>query len=171
MRHTGSRSDISLTENGEAQARALVPRLAEREFVRVLVSPLERARRTAELAGIDGDRIEIRAELLEVDYGEYEGLTTATIRETVPGWTVWTHGSPGGETVDEVGARLDPVIAELREADGDVLVVAHGHVLRILAARWIDQPADHGARLALSTGTLSTLGFERETPVIRGWNC
>jgi probable phosphoglycerate mutase len=171
LRHTGSRSDIALTEIGEAQARALAPRLAGREFGRVLVSPLERARRTAELAGIGEDRIEIRRELLEFDYGDYEGVTTATIRETVPGWTVWTHGSPGGESAAEVGARLDPLVAELREAEGDALIVAHGHVLRVLAARWIEQPPENGARLALSTGTLGTLGWERETPVIRAWNC
>jgi probable phosphoglycerate mutase len=141
----------------------------DRDFDRVLVSPLSRAIETCELAGL-GDRAERREELLELDYGEYEGLTTAEIRETVPGWTVWTHGSRGGETVEAAGARVDPVVAELAAAEGDVAVVAHGHLLRILAARWLEQPAAFGARLALGTGTLSVLGWERETRCVREWN-
>ena len=168
LRHTG-RTDIPLTEDGRREAEGLKERLATREFKRVLASPLGRAMDTARLAGL-GERAEPRDELLEFDYGEYEGLTTATIRETVPGWTVWTHGSKGGESCSEVGARLDRVVAELREATGDVAVFAHGHVLRVLAARWIEQPAQEGARFALGTGTLSVLGWERETPVIRRWN-
>jgi probable phosphoglycerate mutase len=168
MRHTG-RTDVPLTDVGRDEARALATRLSERDFSRVLVSPLSRAMETCELAGL-GARAEPREELLELDYGEYEGLTTAEIRETVPGWTVWTHGSPGGETVDEAGSRVDPVIAELAAAEGDIAVVAHGHLLRILAARWAEQPAAFGARLALATGTLSVLGWERETRCVRSWN-
>ncbi len=167
-RHTG-RTDIELTENGRAEARALGERLAGREFERVLVSPLGRAVETCELAGF-GDVAERRDELMELDYGEMEGLTTAKIRETTPGWTVWTHGSPGGETVEDAGRRLDPVVQELVHAPGDIAVFAHGHILRILAARWLEQPAEFGARLALATGRLSTLGWERETRCVQSWN-
>jgi broad specificity phosphatase PhoE len=168
MRHTG-RTDVPLTEAGRAQARSLASRLAERDFARVLVSPLSRAVETCELAGL-GAGAERRDELLELDYGEYEGLTTVQIRETVPGWTVWSHGSPGGETVEHAGARVDALVVELAAADGDVAVVAHGHLLRILAARWLEQPAAFGARLALATGTLSVLGWEREARCLRSWN-
>ena len=168
MKHTGL-TDIPLTEAGRDEARGLSERLHEREFSRVLASPLARALETCELAGY-GDRAEQRDELIEVNYGTYEGLTTKTIRETVPGWTVWTHGSPEGETPDDVGVRLDPLIAELKDSEGDVLVFAHGHVLRILTARWLELPAPDGRLFALGTGTLSTLGWERETAVIKVWN-
>ncbi len=168
LKHTGL-TDVPLTENGRIQAKALAGRLAEREFSRVLTSPLSRAIDTCELAGL-ANGAERRQELIEFDYGEYEGITTAEIRKTVPGWTVWTHGSKGGETAAEVGARLDPVVEELRSAEGDVAVFAHGHVLRVLAARWIELEPEEGARLALGTGTLNVLGWERETPVIRLWN-
>jgi probable phosphoglycerate mutase len=168
MKHTGL-TDVPLTDVGREQAQALAPRLQEREFARVLVSPLSRAVVTCELAGF-GDRAERRDELIEVNYGDYEGLTTKTIREDIPGWTVWTHGSKGGESPDDVGARLDPLVAELKEGDGDVAVFAHGHVLRILTARWLELPAADGRLFALGTGTLSTLGWERETAVIKVWN-
>jgi len=168
LRHTG-RTDVPLTEKGRDEARSLASRLAGRDFAGVLVSPLSRAVETCELAGF-GDRAERREELLELDYGEYEGLTTAEIRETVPDWTVWTHGSPGGETVEEGAARLDPLVAELASSGGDVAVVAHGHILRILAARWLEEPATFGERLTLATGTLSVLGWERETRCVRAWN-
>jgi broad specificity phosphatase PhoE len=168
LRHTG-RTDIELTEDGRTEARALGERLTGREFSRVLSSPLARARETAELAGF-GDRLEIRDELVELDYGEVEGLTTAEIRETTPGWTVWTHGSPGGETIEDAGRRVDPLVDDLAAADGDVAVFAHGHILRILAARWLEQPAAFGARLALATGRLSALGWEREARCVRSWN-
>ncbi|MEX1140737.1 MAG: histidine phosphatase family protein [Thermoleophilaceae bacterium] len=168
-RHTG-RTDIPLTDAGRGEARALRPRLAERDFARVLVSPLGRAVETCRLAGL-GERAEERPELVEFDYGDAEGVTTAELRQTVPGWTVWTHGAETrGESPADVGARLEPVLAELSGADRDAAVVAHGHVLRVLAAMWIGMPPDGGARLALSTGTLSTLGWERETQVIRSWN-
>lgn len=168
MRHTG-RTDVPLTDEGRRQAEALAPRLAQRSFARVLVSPLSRAVETCELAGF-GDVAERREELVEFDYGEAEGLTTPEIQARVPGWTVWTHGGIGGETPDDVGARLEPLLGELRDAPGDVVVFAHGHVLRVLAARWIELQAAAGSRLALATATLSVLGWERETAVIRQWN-
>ena len=168
LRHTG-RTDVPLTEHGREQAAALAPRLAGRELTRVLTSPLSRARETCELAGL-GDRAEQRPELVELDYGDAEGLTTDQIRERDPGWTVWTHPTPGAETFEQVEARLTPLIGELREADGDVAIFAHGHILRVLAALWIGMPPQGGSRLALATGKLSALGWERETQVIRAWN-
>ncbi len=168
LRHTG-RTDVPLTEEGRRQATELGARLAGRGFAKVLVSPLSRAGETCRLAGF-GERAEQRPELLELDYGEAEGLTTAQLRKRVPGWTVWTHETPGAETLDQVGARLEPLVAELRATNGDVAVFAHGHVLRVLAALWIDLPPRGGARLALATGKLSALGWEHETQVIRAWN-
>jgi broad specificity phosphatase PhoE len=161
---------VPLTEAGREQARALGPRLAGRDFARVFVSPLRRATETCELAGL-GDRAERRSELREFDYGVAEGLTTAQMREDTPGWTVWSHPTEGAESPSDVARRLEPLVAELRQTSDDVAVFAHGHVLRVLAACWIDLPAEGGSRLALSTGTLSTLGWEHETRVIRGWNC
>ena len=166
--HTGT-TDIELTDAGRAAARALRERLAGREFALVLTSPLRRARETCALAGF-GDRAEIDEDLRELDYGDYEGLTTPEIRETRPGWEVWKHGSPGGETVDQAGERVDRVIERALAADGDVALFAHGHLLRILGARWIEQPAAFGGRLGLSTAALSVLGFERERRVIALWN-
>lgn len=167
-RHTG-RTDIPLTDRGRGEAEALRAPLAERRFGRVLVSPLSRAVETCELAGL-GDRAETRDELVEFDYGEAEGITTPQVRERIPGWTVWTHGSPGGEAPADVGARLAPLVDELAASDADVVVFAHGHVLRVLAALWIELEAVGGQRLALSTGTLSTLGWEHEARVLRSWN-
>lgn len=167
-RHTG-RTDVPLTDAGRREAEALRPRLADRDFERVLVSPLARAVETCELAGL-GDRAERRAELVEFDYGESEGLTTAQMREEAPGWTVWTHRTPGAESPDDVGARIAPILAELREADGDVAIFAHGHVLRVLAALWIGMAPAGGGRLTLATGRLSTLGWEHETQAILAWN-
>ena len=167
-RHTG-RTEVTLTEAGRSQAKRLAGRLAARSFARVLTSPLGRARETCELAGLDRGA-EVRAELIEWDYGDYEGRTTADIRRERPGWTVWNGGCPGGETAEDVATRLEPLMGELRASDGDVVLFAHGHVLRILAARWIELPATGGARLALGTAALSILGYERETPVIRLWN-
>ena len=167
-RHTG-RTDIQLTELGREQALAVGARLARRPFARVLSSPLSRALDTAKLAGF-GERVETTDELLEWDYGADEGLTTAEIREDRPGWTVWGEGPRNGETVGEVGQRVDRVIADARTASGDVLVFAHGHVLRILAARWLDQPPAEGRLFALSTATVSILGWEREQPVLERWN-
>ena len=144
-------------------------RLARREFGLVLTSPRSRARVTAELAGY-GAAAQIDEDLAEIDYGEYEGLTTPEIRVDVPGWSVWTHGSPGGETVDDGGARTDRVIQRALAADGDTLVFAHGHLLRILGARWIDLPAAYGGNLLLHTASICELGFERERRAIILWN-
>ena len=167
-RHT-SVTDVPLTAAGEEAAGVLRDRLAGTSFDLVLSSPRQRARRTAELAGFPDARVE--ADLVEWAYGDYEGVTTATIRETVPGWTVWSHPSPGGETADEVGRRLDRVIAKVRANGGRVLVFGHGHASRVLAARWIGQPVEEGRFLRLDTGTVSVLGYERETPVVARWNC
>ena len=166
--HTGI-TDIPLTERGRGHAEALGDRLAGHEFAAVFASPLERALETCRLAGF-GDRCVERPELVEWNYGEYEGMTTPQIRESVPGWTVWTHDTPGGESPAEVGARCDALIEELLEVDGDVVLFAHGHILRVFGARWIALPPEHGARLALSTGTLSVLGWERDNRVLRLWN-
>jgi probable phosphoglycerate mutase len=135
----------------------------------VLTSPLSRARETCELAGL-GEHAQARDDLMEWDYGEYEGLTTPQIRETRPDWNLWRDGCPGGETAADVGARVDRVIAEVRSVDGDAALFAHGHVLRVLGSRWVDLPPETGARFALSTGALCTLGYERETAVFWRWN-
>lgn len=168
MRHTG-RTDVKLTEHGRQQAQRLRRGLEGRNFARVITSPLSRAVETCALAGL-GDGAERSEVLLEWDYGEYEGLTTPQIRERRPGWVLWRDGCPGGEAAVDVGARVDPLVAELREADGDVALFAHGHVLRVSAARWLGLEPQSGAMLALSTGTLSALGWERETSVVRCWN-
>ena len=169
-RHTG-RTDIPLTAAGRAHAERLRPWIGERTWAAVLCSPLGRARQTAELAGV-ADRAELREDLLEVDYGEVEGITTDDFRAQVPGWALWTHGAPGGETLGQVGSRVDRVIAEAieRPGDGDVLCVAHGHVLRILAARWLGLGPEAGGKLALVTGAVCVLGFERDTRVLWRWN-
>jgi broad specificity phosphatase PhoE len=167
-KHTG-RTDVPLTDAGREHARGLRERLDGHAFALVLASPLSRARETAELAGL-GERAQLREDLVEWDYGDYEGITTAEIRARRPGWYLWRDGCPGGEAAEDVGRRVDRVIAEVRGTDGDVALVAHGHVLRALAARWIEQPAALGGRLALATGALCVLGHEREIPVLRSWN-
>jgi broad specificity phosphatase PhoE len=166
--HTGT-SDIPLTDNGRRHAKALGDRLAGREFAAVFTSPLSRASDTCKLAGL-GDQAVVREELLEWDYGEYEGRTTADIRETVPGWTVWSHETPGGETPEEVGARCDALIEDLLQIEGNVACFGHGHLLRVLGARWMGIPPEKGANLALSTGTLSILGWERVNRTLDLWN-
>ncbi|MEA2270917.1 MAG: hypothetical protein QOD55_2840 [Solirubrobacteraceae bacterium] len=166
--HTG-RTDVSLTDPGRARARELAAVLRDRRFALVLTSPLGRARETAALAGL-GEAAQPREDLMEWDYGDYEGITTAEIRETDPDWYLWRDGVPGGETADEVAARCDRIIAEVLSVDGDVAIVAHGHVLRALSARWVEEPVRLGGRLFLSTGSYSVLGFEREVRVIRHWN-
>ena len=165
-KHT-SITDLPLTDVGEETAASLAPRLAEVSFDLVLTSPRQRARRTAELAGFPD--AEVDDDLAEWAYGDYEGITTDEIRETVPGWSVWTHPSPGGETADEVSDRLDRVVERAREHDR-TLVFAHGHSLRVLTARWLEQPAEEGRFFRLDTSTVSVLGFERETPVLLKWN-
>ena len=134
----------------------------------MLTSPRERARRTAELAGFAD--AEVEEDLVEWDYGDYEGVTTEEIRRSVPGWTVWTHPCPGGESPAQVSARLDRVVARCRAASGDVLLVGHGHALRALAARWLGLAVTEGRLFALDTGTVSVLGHEREHAAVLRWN-
>jgi probable phosphoglycerate mutase len=165
-RHT-STTDLPLTANGVAVARSLRQTLA-RDFALVLTSPRQRARVTAELAGHGTATVD--ADLAEWAYGDYEGITTDEIRKSVPGWTVWTHPSPGGESAAEVSGRLDRVVARLREVEGDVLVFGHGHALRGLTARWLDLPVTEGRLFRLDTATVSVLGYERDTPVVLRWN-
>lgn len=168
LRHTG-RTDIPLTPAGEAQARMLADRFRAVDLDRVLTSPLERARRTCELAGL-GNRAEVIDDLMEWDYGDYEGITSAQIRERDPDWLLWRDGCPGGETLAEVSARADAVIEDVLGASGNVAVFAHGHILRVLAARWIGYDAAEGQRLGLSTATISRLGWEHTYRVIECWN-
>ena len=167
-RHTG-RTDVPLTEQGRRQAEALGSCLKGWTFALVLASPLRRAIDTCRLAGLEG-QTETRDDLMEWDYGQYEGRTTADIRAERPAWSLWTDGVPGGETLEQVGRRADRVIAEARAARGDVALFAHGHILRVVTARWLDLPPDRGRSFALETATISVLGYERETPVISRWN-
>jgi broad specificity phosphatase PhoE len=166
--HTG-RTDIELTEEGRRQAEALGPALEGIDFDRVISSPLSRALETCRLA-LPSRAIEPSEALLEWDYGDYEGLTTDEIRAKRTGWVLWRDGCPGGETPAEIGARVDPLVAELLQAKRDVALFAHGHVLRVLAARWLGLRPGDGAKLALDTATLSGLGWERENAVVRFWN-
>jgi broad specificity phosphatase PhoE len=168
LKHTG-RSDLPLTDKGRAEAELLRPAFAGRSFARVLSSPLARARDTCRLAGLE-EGVELSDDLLEWDYGEYEGITTAEIRQERPDFYLWRDGCPGGEGAGDVGARVDRVIAQLRSLDGDAVLFSHGHVLRVLTARWLGLGPESGALFVLDTGTLSALGYERETPVIRRWN-
>jgi broad specificity phosphatase PhoE len=167
-RHTG-RTDIPLTEAGRRQAAMLRGALGGRRFARVLSSPLSRALETCRLAGLGG-QAELSDDLLEWDYGEYEGITTAEIRERRPDWYLWRDGCPGGERPADVGRRVDSVIESLEGVEGDVAVFAHGHVLRVLTGRWLGIGPEGGALFKLDTGTLSALGYERETRVITRWN-
>lgn len=166
-RHTG-RTDIPLIAAGEESARGLASVLTGHPFQLVLTSPRQRARQTAILAGFDG--AETTEDLVEWDYGVYEGMTTADIRESVPGWTVWTHPCPGGEAAPDVARRLDRVVDRLCAVDGDSLVFGHGHTLRALAARRLAEPVASGRFLRLDTATYSILGHEREQPVVVAWN-
>ena len=166
--HTG-RTDIPLTEQGERQAVLLGRRLAGREFALVLTSPLQRARETCRLAGY-GSAAREEPDLREWDYGVYEGRTTGEIRQEAPGWTIWSAAVRDGESAEEVGVRGDRIIARCAEVGGDVALFAHGHVLRILAARWLGLLASGGRYLALDAASLSVLGHEHEQRVIRSWN-
>jgi probable phosphoglycerate mutase len=166
--HTG-RTDIPLTDEGRRQAERLGARLTREHLALVLVSPLSRARETARLAGF-GDVAEVDPDLVEWDYGAYDSLTAAEIRRERPGWTPWHDGFPGGETLAQVAARADRVLARVRAVDGDVALFAHGHILRVIAARWLEQPPEQAARYYLSTASVSALGWERETSVIERWN-
>jgi broad specificity phosphatase PhoE len=167
--HTG-RTDIPLTDNGRRQAAELGRRLRGHAFALVLTSPLSRAAETAELAGFP-DALPVD-DLMEWDYGEVEGLTTDQIREDRPGWTIWEGPWPGGETADQVGARVDRVLERCLDPSvaGDTLLFAHGHVLRVLAARWLGLPPRDGAHFALGTATIGVLGWERANRVIETWN-
>jgi probable phosphoglycerate mutase len=167
-RHTG-RTDIPLTDAGRAAARALAGRLDRWRFQLVLVSPSRRARETCELCGL-GDLAQPREELLEWHYGDYEGLTTDEILSRRAGWSLWRDGCPGGESAAQVGARADRVIAELGEPAGPAAVFSHGHMLRVLGARWVELDPREGARLGLATGTISVLGYERSTSILARWN-
>jgi broad specificity phosphatase PhoE len=166
--HTGT-TDIPLTDNGRRLAKQIAPVLARETFALILVSPLQRARETCELAGF-GDRAVVESDLMEWNYGEYEGLTPKAIHKMAPGWLIFRDGCPGGEAPEQVGARVDRVIGRARAAEGDVALFAHGHVLRALAARWIGLPATAGQHFLLNTGTLSVLGYYREIPAVRIWN-
>jgi probable phosphoglycerate mutase len=166
-RHT-STTDLPLTPEGEAVAKGLRERLDDDDFSLVLTSPRARARETARLAG-HADAV-VDPDLAEWDYGDLEGKTSAEIRETYPGWTIWTGPVPGGETAEQVSARLDRVVARCRAAEGRVLLFGHGHALRALAARWLELPVIDGRHLKLDTATVSVLGYERETPVVLRWN-
>jgi probable phosphoglycerate mutase len=166
-RHT-STTDLPLTEEGRRVAEGLRGSLAAESFALVLTSPRERARETARLCG--HPEAEVDDDLAEWDYGDLEGLTTEQIRMMYDGWTIWTGPVPGGETADQVSARLDRVVARCRSVDGRTLLFGHGHSLRALAARWLELPVTDGRHLRLDTATVSVLGWERETPVVLRWN-
>ncbi|MDQ1627121.1 MAG: hypothetical protein QOI54_865 [Actinomycetota bacterium] len=167
-RHT-SRTDLPLTDDGRGAATALGERLGGLTFDQVLASPRLRTRTTAELAGL-GDRATLDPDLVEWDYGQDEGLTSAQIRAERPGWSVWREGPRGGETAEQVAARADRVIARVRAAGGRTIAFSHGHFCRVLGARWIDLAVEEGAHLRLDTAAVSVLGWERETPALLRWN-
>ncbi|HSF59074.1 MAG TPA: histidine phosphatase family protein [Candidatus Binatia bacterium] len=166
--HTGI-TDIALTENGRNLAKRLAPVLAAERFALVLTSPLERARKTCELAGL-GAHAEIDRDLMEWNYGEYEGLTPKQIDAQAPGWMIFTDGCPGGESPAQVSARADRLVARVRSVEGDVALFAHGHIFRVFAARWLGLPAMAGCHFLLDTATLSILSYYRNLPAIRRWN-
>ena len=167
-RHTGT-TDLPLLPEGEATARRMAPFVKRHAFSLVLSSPLERARRTAEIIGL-GDQMIIDDDLHEWNYGEYEGETTETIRKRVPDWTIWNGHCPGGETGEQVATRCRRVITQALDAEGDVALVAHGHLLRVLAATWLELPPADGRFFCLDTGTFCVLGFEHEYRTILHWN-
>ena len=167
-RHTGI-TDIPLTENGRNVAKQLEPILAKETFTLILTSPLERARKTCELAGL-GAHAEIDRDLMEWNYGEYEGLTPKQIDAQAPGWMLFRDGCPGGETPEQAGARVDRVIARARAVEGHVALFAHGHIFRVFAARWLGLPATAGRHFLLDTATLSILSYYRGIPAVKRWN-
>jgi probable phosphoglycerate mutase len=166
--HTGV-TDIPLTENGRRAAKRLEPVFSNVELDLVLSSPLQRARRTCELAGL-GDRMQVDPDLMEWNYGEYEGLTAEQIHKKAPDWMIFSDGCPGGESPEDVGARVDRAIGKVRAIAGRVALFAHGHVLRVFAARWIGLPPAHARHFLLDTSTLSILGYYRGTPAVKRWN-
>ena len=167
-RHTG-RSDLPLTAEGREQARGLMAQLAGLDFAAVFVSPLQRARETCELAGF-ADRAVVEPDLIEWDYGEYEGMTSSEIEQRRPGWTLFGDGVIGGETIGDVAARAERVIARVRAVEGDVLLFGHGHQLRILTALWLEFPPAAAQHLQLATASPSTLGFEHDWTALLSWN-
>lgn len=167
-RHTGT-TDLPLLPAGIDQANATRDVLHHRPFALVLTSPLQRARVTCDLAGY-GDQAEVEPDLVEWNYGSYEGITTKQIRETDPGWTVWDGRIPDGETIEQVAGRADRVIARVRAVDGEVALFGHGHMLRVLAARWCDLDPRAGRHLPLDTATISILGWEHEWGAVKVWN-
>jgi broad specificity phosphatase PhoE len=167
-RHTG-RSDLPLTAEGREQAQALVAQLGGLDFAAVFVSPLQRARETCELAGF-ADRAVVEPDLIEWDYGEYEGMTSSEIEQRRPGWTLFGDGVIGGETIGDVAARAERVIERVRAVEGDVLLFGHGHQLRILTALWLEFPAAAAQHLQLATASPSTLGFEHDWTALLSWN-
>jgi probable phosphoglycerate mutase len=166
--HTGI-TDIPLTENGRRAAKLLEPLLSKTEFELVLSSPLQRARKTCELAGLR-DRMQVDPDLIEWNYGDYEGLTPEQIHRSAPGWMIFRDGCPGGESPEQVGARVDRLIGKVRAAAGRVALFAHGHVFRVFAARWIGLPPTHGRHFLLDTSTLNILGYYRGIPAVKCWN-
>jgi len=166
-RHTGI-TDIPLTDHGRQVARLLRPILAKESFTLVLTSPLQRARETCRLAGFEDTHIE--PDLMEWNYGRYEGLTPTEIHATAPGWLLFRDGAPGGEQPEEIGARVDRVIEKARAVTGDVIVFAHGHVLRVFAARWVGLPSSEGQHFLLDTATMNILSYYRGIPAIKRWN-
>ncbi len=166
--HTG-RTDIPLTERGRQQARLLEPLLSTANFALVLSSPLRRARETCELAGL-GPRMQLEPDLMEWNYGEYEGLTSKQIKRTAPNWMVFTDGCPGGEMPEQVGARVDRLIDRIRPVAGRVALFAHGHVLRVFVARWIGFPPSAGQHFLLDTSTVGVLGYYQGVPAVKRWN-
>jgi len=166
--HTGV-TDIPLTENGRNVAKLLKPVLAKESFARVLTSPLQRARETCALAGL-GVRAEIDRDLMEWNYGEYEGLTPKQIHAKASGWMIFRDGCPSGESPEQVGARADRVIAKVRAVEGDVALFAHGHIFRVFAARWLGLPAGAGSHFLLDTATLNILSYYRDVPAVKRWN-
>lgn len=167
-RHTGI-TDLSLTENGRRVARRWAPILADKTFALVSVSPLGRARETCELAGLS-ERAQVDEDLMEWNYGDYEGLTPKEIRTTSPGWLIFRDGCPGGESPEQVGARVDRVIARVRAVHGHVALFAHGHFFRVFAARWVGLPATAGRHFLLDTATLSIVSYYGDIPAIERWN-
>ena len=166
--HTGV-TDIPLTENGRDLAKLLHPVLAKESFALVLTSPLRRAKETCTLSGL-GDQAEVDSNLMEWNYGDYEGLTPNEIHKKTPGWLLFTDGAPGGEAPEQVGERADHVIKRIRAVKGNVALFAHGHIFRVLVARWIDLPSEDGRKFLLGTGTLNILSYYRGVPAIKTWN-
>jgi probable phosphoglycerate mutase len=167
-RHTGI-TDLPLTEEGRRAARLLRPVLAGETFSRVLTSPMTRARETCDLAGLGG-AAEIDPDLMEWNYGRYEGMTHEEIEEEAPGWLVFENGCPGGESPEQVGARVDRLVSRIRAVEGKVALFAHGHLFRSLAARWLGLPVAEGRHFLLGTATLSILGHYRGNPALERWN-